>query len=51
MAYKSNKNLKFVKDSQKSYVYVYEGKKSLGMFSWHCKKKKWIFEDNKVKRK
>lgn len=41
---KSNKNLRFIKDPDKSYVYVDEGNKNIGIFMWHYKKKKWIFE-------
>jgi len=52
MRHKSNKNLKFIDDKSKSYVYVYEGKKSIGIFMWHYKKKKWVFEPDKIiKRK
>lgn len=43
---KSNNNLKFTKDSKKSYVYINEGKKDIGILMWHYKKKKWVFESD-----
>jgi len=42
---KSNKNLIFIKDKDKNYVYIKDGKKDVGILMWHYKKKKWIFED------
>ena len=33
------------RDRQKSYVYIYDGKKSIGILMWHYKKKKWVFEE------
>jgi len=42
--YKSNKNLTFEKDSKKSYVFIKEGSKDVGMLMWHYKKKIWLFE-------
>ncbi len=44
MKYKSNKNLTFEKDEEKSYVYIKEKGKDIGIFMWHYKKKKWVFE-------
>ena len=44
MAKKSNKNLVFQKDSQKTYVYIKDGKKDVGMLYWHFTKKKWMFD-------
>jgi len=41
---KSNKNLRFTKDKEKSYVYIDEGNKHIGILMWHYKKKKWVFE-------
>jgi len=41
---KSNKNISIVKDNEKSYVYVKDGKKDIGILMWHYKKKKWVFE-------
>lgn len=43
---KSNKNIRISKDKKKSYVYIDEGKKSIGFLSWHYKKKKWVFSDS-----
>ena len=42
---KSNKNITISKDEAKSYVYIYDNKKEIGMLMWHYKKKKWIFEE------
>ena len=44
MKHKSNKNLSFSKDPDKSYVFIREGNKDIGILMWHYKKKKWIFE-------
>jgi len=45
MKYHSNKNLEFIKDSLKSYVYVREkGKKDIGIFCWDYDKKRWMFD-------
>lgn len=41
---KSNKNLKFEKDNRKSYVYIKDGDRDVGILMWHYKKKKWILE-------
>lgn len=46
--YKSNKKLEFKKDNWKSYVYIKDGKKDVGILMWHYKKKKWIWEEAKV---
>ena len=42
--YKSNENLTFLKDSFKSYVYIMEKGRELGVFYWDYKKKKWDYE-------
>ncbi len=47
MVNKSNKNLTFEKDGLKSYIYIKEKGKDIGMLMWHYKKKKWIFEEAK----
>lgn len=47
MAKKSNKHLSFEKDPEKTYVYIKDGKKEIGMLCWHFKKKKWVFEENR----
>lgn len=44
MKYHSNKNLKFVKDSLKSYVYVTDANESVGVFCWDYSKKRWRFD-------
>lgn len=41
---KTNKNLTFKKDKEKSYVYIKDGKKDVGILMWHYKKKKWILD-------
>lgn len=41
---KSNKNITISKDSEKSYVYVKDGNKDIGMLYWYYGRKKWIFE-------
>jgi len=46
MATKSNKKISFTKDKKKSYVYIKDGKKDIGILMWHYKKNKWIFENN-----
>jgi len=44
MRQKTNKNLSFEKDNEKSYIYIKEGKKDIGILMWHCKKRKWVFD-------
>ena len=41
---KSNKNIKITKDGEKSYVYIKDGNKDIGMLYWHYTKKKWMFD-------
>lgn len=48
---KSNKNLHFIKDRDKSYVWVKDGLNDVGLFAWHYKKKKWIYEEIKQEAK
>ena len=48
MKYKSNRDIGFEKDDVKSYIYVSEKSKSIGIFMWHYKKKVWIYEANKM---
>jgi len=45
MTQKTNKNLSFEKDNEKSYVYIKEDKKDIGILMWHHKKRKWVFDD------
>ena len=40
---KSNKNLSFLKDNKKSYVYISEKEKTIGLFYYHYTKKKWLY--------
>jgi len=47
MKYKTNKNLEFIKDNLKSYVFIKEKNKDIGMLLWHYTKKKWVFEELK----
>jgi len=49
MRYKSNKNINVIKDNKKSYVFIYEKKKQIGMLMWHYTKKKWVYKEQKVK--
>lgn len=42
---KTNKNLTFTKDGQKSYVYIRDGNRDVGILMWHYKKKKWVFDE------
>ena len=42
---KSNKKITITKDKEKSYVYIDEGDKYIGILMWHYKKKKWVFDD------
>lgn len=39
-----NKNLTFTKDSEKSYVYIRDGNKDVGILMWHYAKKRWVLE-------
>lgn len=49
---KSNAKLEFIKDPKKSYVYIREGKKDIGMLAWHYEKKLWVFDRAKpIKKK
>ena len=49
MTYKSNKHLTFKKDDTKSYVYIEENGKDIGILMWNYMKKKWVFEEDKIK--
>jgi len=40
----SNKNVNIIKDRTKSYVYVKDGDKEIGILMWHYAKKKWVFQ-------
>ena len=51
MIYKTNNHLSFLKDYLKSYVYIYDGQKEVGLFCWNYKKKKWQFENAEGKSK
>jgi len=42
---KSNKQISFIHDTKKSYIYVMEKNKQIGTFMWHYKKKKWVYEE------
>ena len=44
MKRKSNSGINFVKDTEKSYVYINDEDKEIGILMWHYKKKKWVFE-------
>ncbi len=48
MTNKSNKNIEIKKDPEKSYVYVEEKGKDIGILMWNYSKKKWIFEGVKT---
>jgi len=41
---KSNKKINISRDNKKSYVYLRDGEKDIGILMWHYKKKKWIYE-------
>lgn len=47
MRCKSNKNLEFIKARKKSYVFIQEKGKDIGIFMWNYTKKKWVFESEK----
>ena len=49
--YKTNKNIWIRGDNKKSYVYIHENKKEIGILMWHYKKKRWVFEDEQPKPK
>ena len=36
--------IRLVKDLKKSYYYVYDGDECIGIFMWHFKKKKYVFD-------
>jgi len=40
---KSNKDISIEKDSKKSYVYIKDKNKVVGILMWHYKLKKWVF--------
>lgn len=40
---KSNRNIRIIKEKEKSYVYVYDGKRFVGSLMWDFSKKKWRF--------
>jgi len=42
---KSNKELKLVRDPDKSYTYVEYKGKMIGMFSWDYKAKNWRYTE------
>ena len=44
---KSNKSITIQKDPEKSYVYIKDGKKDVGILMWHYKKKEWELEKYK----
>jgi len=44
LKYHSNKNLEFIKDDLKSYVYVKDKGKDIGMLCWDYNKKRWNFD-------
>ncbi len=41
---KSNKNIRFIPDDDKSYIWIYEKNKLIGILMWYYKKKKWVYE-------
>lgn len=45
MTHKSNKNINIKKDRTKSYIYIYDHFKFIGMLMWHRRKKRWVFEE------
>ena len=49
MKKKSNKNITFTKDDDKSYIYITEGNRNIGIFLWNFYKKKWVFDDAQIK--
>jgi len=46
-----NKNITIKKDEKKSYVYIEDNKKTIGILMWHYQKKKWIFMECQKKIK
>ena len=47
MKYKTNRNLEFELDEDKSYVYITDKGKDIGILMWHYKKKKWVYDEVK----
>ena len=43
---KDNSKVSITKDKDKSYVYIKDGNKDIGVLMWDYKKKKWLFENN-----
>jgi len=43
MGVKKNNEFRIEKDHEKSYVYVYDGLKYIGMFAWHYSRHIWVF--------
>ena len=50
MMAKTNRNLVFEKDKEKTYVYIKDGKSDVGMLLWDFKKKCWVLERPRKKR-
>ncbi len=48
---KSNKKITFERDNSKSYVYIKDGNKDIGMLYWHYQKKRWMFDSCQKKNK
>ena len=44
MEQKTNLGLDFIRDKKKSYVYVLDEGKEIGILMWHYNKKRWVFE-------
>ena len=51
MRYKTNKNVFFKRDNLKSYIYVEEKGKTIGVLMWCYASKKWVFEDHQKRRR
>ena len=48
---KSNEKVRIEKDPDKSYVYIYEKNKLIGILMWHYERKDWVFEKDRKRKK
>lgn len=42
---KSNKSIRFETDDDKSYVYIYDKRKLIGILMWNKLTQKWIYQN------
>ena len=47
MKSKSNKDIRIIKDDKKSYVYIHEGGKLIGILMWNYRLERCVFDEGK----